>query len=224
MRLLCLNPNGSATTTDVIRGVADSWAHEHPGCTVVTRYLPGAPELLVTQDDSDAVAGRVREQIRDLPALGFDAMVVACHGDPGLPVGREDSSIPVVGVGWASMATAASTGSWGVICISPAIADDKIGQAVRYGLGAPDYLVGAGRNDYETASPAAAADLTAIVDGMVARGIRSTVLGCATMSALAPTVRERTGADVIEPIAAGLDAAIRLLARRMPGAVLPAAR
>lgn len=217
MRLLCLNPNGSASTTKMIRETAGAWASQRPACSVVTQYLPGAPELLVTQEDSDAVGDRVHEWVDQLPALGFDAMVVACHGDPGLPFGRMDSPVPIVGIGWASMRAAASAARWGVVCISPEIVDEKAEQAARYGLGTPDTVVGANRDDYATGNPAALADLVAIVGAMTAGRVDSIVLGCTTMAPLAHAIHERTGATIIEPIAAGLDVAAGL-GSRMPTA------
>lgn len=211
MRILVLNPNSSQATTRVLSRVADDWAAAS-GNDVVTEYLPDAPELLVTQADNELVAGQIWQRIARLADDGFDAMVIACHGDPGLPDGwAVQDRRPVVGMGWASMQLAAAGEGWGVLCVTEEIVADKVEQAAGYGL-TGDLIVarGALRRDYETGSNAALGCLVAEVTEIAAAGAASVVLGCGAMSGLAGAVRERVPAAVIEPLAAALDQSVLL--------------
>ena len=211
MKILVLNPNSSRATTRVLSRVAGDWAAAS-GNEVVTESLPQAPELLVTQADNELVADQIWQRAARLADDGFDAMVVACHGDPGLPDGwMLRNGRPVVGMGWASMQLAAAGEGWGVLCVTEEIVADKVEQAAGDGLSG-DLIVarGALRRDYETGSNAALGCLVAEVTEIAAAGAASVVLGCGAMSGLADAVRERVSAAVIEPLAAALDQSVLL--------------
>ncbi|WIY82525.1 aspartate/glutamate racemase family protein [Propionimicrobium sp. PCR01-08-3] len=128
MRILVLNPNSSAATTRALARVAENWARV-AGHQVVTEYLPEAPELLITQADNDRVAGEILRRGDRLGVEGFDAMVVACHGDPGLPAGWliTPDGCPVVGMGWASITEAAgSSRCTAVSDLRPGSSDSRV--------------------------------------------------------------------------------------------------
>lgn len=208
IRLYCLNPNGSAATTAVICQAAERWSRGHGAVEVATEYLPEAPELLITEEDNRQVEPWIWDRAAALGGRGFDGMLVACHGDPGLPRGYAAGPPPVVGMGWASMRRAAACGSFAVVAVDESMVGEKREQATRYGL-EPLVVVGAARRDYESGSAQAAADLDQEVAALRAQGAAAVVLGCANMSACAPAL----GAGAVDPVEAGLDALLELVQR-----------
>jgi len=86
MKLLLINPKASATMT---LGMAAARARAVPGAAVVARQRSFGPVSIESRVDEVFGAAGVAEQIRLALAEAFDAVVVACFGDPGLDAACE---------------------------------------------------------------------------------------------------------------------------------------
>ena len=96
MRLLLVNPNTSAAMT---AGLTDSArAVAAPGTVVVGRRPSFGPASIEGHYDEVFGAAGVAEQVRLAQGEGFDAVVIACFGDPGLDAARELTTAPVLGI------------------------------------------------------------------------------------------------------------------------------
>lgn len=107
MRLLLINPNTSPAITDRVRAVARRAASPDVQLAAVTgrfggRYVADrATYAIAAHAALDALAGyRGR----------YDAVVLACFGDPGLLALKEVCARPVVGMAEASLALAITLG------------------------------------------------------------------------------------------------------------------
>lgn len=106
MRILLINPNTTASVTDLVAGHVRRIA---PAATFVpvtgrfgARYIATRAAVAVAGHAAlDALAARVE---------GCDAVYLACFGDPGLPALQEVSPVPVVGMAEASCRAAAAAG------------------------------------------------------------------------------------------------------------------
>ncbi len=107
MRILLINPNSDLEMTEAIQQSAEAFAAG--GYEVVTKATPGAPQFIETYRDELLAAPGMMQLVR-VNEDDFDAMIIACHCDPNLDAMKEISSIPVVGIGEASMKLATMLG------------------------------------------------------------------------------------------------------------------
>lgn len=187
MRLLVLNPNTSATMTanvvaqvralarpDVVIGAATA----DTGCAVIDtpeRYALGAVAALATFE-------------REIAAAPWDAVLLACFGDPGLGALRRHSSVCIVGLAEAALRDAADIGeSFGILTCGPAwpdmlnayVAGSGFGQHYR-GTWALPFHGGALVADPVGCAPAVRALATAAADA----GVRTLIAGGAAFAGL----------------------------------------
>lgn len=107
MRILLINPNSDLEMTEAIQQSAEAFAAGE--YEVVTKATPGAPQFIETYRDELLAAPGMMQLVR-VNEDDFDAMIIACHCDPNLDAMKEISSIPVVGIGEASMKLATMLG------------------------------------------------------------------------------------------------------------------
>lgn len=107
MRILLINPNSDLEMTEAIQQSAEAFAAGE--FEVVTKATPGAPQFIETYRDELLAAPGMMQLVR-VNEDDFDAMIIACHCDPNLDAMKEISSIPVVGIGEASMKLATMLG------------------------------------------------------------------------------------------------------------------
>ena len=96
MKLLLVNPNTSAAMTHGMAEAARAVAA--PGTVVVGRQPSFGPVSIESHFDEVFGAAGVAEQVRLAAPEGFDAVVIACFGDPGLDAARELTTAPVLGI------------------------------------------------------------------------------------------------------------------------------
>ncbi len=130
LRLLVVNPNTSQATTDAMVAIARAAAPE--GVEIDGMTAPrGSP--LITDPEALAIAAEVVAGMAPaIRAYAPDGVIVAAFGDPGLPALRGALSMPVVGIGEASIAAAARHGAFAVITTTPLLggfhrAHDRVG-------------------------------------------------------------------------------------------------
>ncbi|MBP0616084.1 aspartate/glutamate racemase family protein [Jiella sp. KSK16Y-1] len=211
-RILVLNPNSSEKVTDSIRrsvaGLGATTDHQ-----LVFERLPAAP--LGIEDDADVEA--VGPMVRARALVGdADAVVVACFSDPGVDDTRSVvTDIPVIGVAEAGYYAALQFGRrFGVVSLGPAsiarhaVRINRLGIAARLaGDRSADLTVEESGDEglsrakvIETGKALASQDGADVI-----------VLGCAGMGNQRPFLQQAIGLPVIDPVQAGVAAAISAL-------------
>ena len=209
MKLLLVNPNTSTAMTtgmtDAARAVAAA------GTVVVGRQPSFGPVSIESHFDDVFGAAGVAEQVRLAQGDGFDAVVIACFGDPGLDAARELTTAPVLGIAEAAF-HAASFVATGFSVVTTMTRTCVIAERLvhRYGFGrtcrgihGTDIPVLA----LETCGEDAIAQIEAAARLALQRDRSGAiVLGCGGMAALCQTLQQRLGVPVID----GVSAAVKL--------------
>ncbi|MAZ15385.1 MAG: hydantoin racemase [Ahrensia sp.] len=211
-RILVLNPNSSEKVTDSIRrsvaGLAATTSHQ-----LVFERLPEAPLGIESDADVAAVGPMVRARALTGDA---DAVVVACFSDPGVDDTRAAvTEIPVIGVAEAGYYAALQFGRrFGVVSLGPA---SIARHALRIeGLGITARLAGDRSADLtvEQSGDEGLSRERVIETGKTLAdrdGADVIVLGCAGMGNQRPFLQQAIGLPVIDPVQAGVAAAISAL-------------
>lgn len=141
MKLLIVNPNISNEVTTLIESEASRSAS--PGTELVVRTAGFGVEYIETRFESViaayAVAELIAEQMRRSAKSvdgGFDGVLVAAFGDPGMPALKELVDVPVLGITEAALCAAALLGyRFSIIAISDRIKPWYLDCVERFGLG-----------------------------------------------------------------------------------------
>lgn len=116
-RILLINPNSSAATTDMMVAIAASAAGA--GYAISGATATRAPAMITSVESLEAAAAEVVE-IAVARAGGNDGVIVAAFGDPGLASVKAGVAVPAVGIGESSMLAAAQAGRrFGVATTTP---------------------------------------------------------------------------------------------------------
>lgn len=118
-RILLINPNSSAATTEMMVGIARAAAAG--ACEVVGATARRAPRMIV---EPDALASAADEVVELAVANDgkYDGFIVAAFGDPGLAEIRERCRTPVVGIAESAFHEASAGGRrFGIATTTPAL-------------------------------------------------------------------------------------------------------
>lgn len=119
MRLLLINPNTSDSVTDLIR--SEALRSASPGTSVEAVTAPFGVAYIETRFEA-LVGAYATAQVAGERLGGYDAVVVAAFGDPGLAGLREVLPVPVTGMTEAALASAHLLGHrFSIIAISQRI-------------------------------------------------------------------------------------------------------
>ncbi len=119
MRLLLINPNISASVSELIRAEAERSAA--PGTTVQVLTAPFGVAYIETRFEA-LIGAFATAQLAAEHHEAADAVVVAAFGDPGLAGLREALPIPVTGLTEAALASACLLGQrFSIVAISQRI-------------------------------------------------------------------------------------------------------
>ncbi|MEM7683424.1 MAG: aspartate/glutamate racemase family protein [Pseudomonadota bacterium] len=207
MRVLAINPNSTLAMTDGI--VRAARAAAAPDVIVEGLTNTGAPPAIQGEADGRAATPGVIAACRTAADDGYDAAIIACFDDTGLPQARAAASIPVIGIGQAAfLAAMLHGGRFAVITTLPVSVPVIESNIAAYGLSSacasvrasglpvlaleddPDkaqaILVGCARN-------------AATEDGALAL-----VLGCAGMARFGPAMHAVSGLPAIDGVAAAV--------------------
>ncbi len=114
-----INPNSSAGVTARIAAAARAAAL--PGDAFKVISAEGAPELIVTPEDTAQAVGAVLAAAKQHVA-GMDGIVLASFGDTGLAELRARVDVPVVGIARAALSAAAALGErFAMVTFAPAM-------------------------------------------------------------------------------------------------------
>ncbi len=210
MRILLINPNTSATITDILAARMREIAG--PGVTIlpVTGRF-GAP--YIASRATAAIAGHAALDALAEHVLDCDVVYLACFGDPGLAALKEVSPVPVVGMAEASVEAACRRGCRFAIVTGGAAWAPMLNELVT-GLGRSDRLAAIctveQSGDEIARDPASALDR--LVDACNAcaneDGASSVILGGAGLAGLAASVQGSVPVPVICSVEAGARAAL----------------
>jgi allantoin racemase len=215
MKLLIVNPNTSSAMT---AGMTESArAVAAPGTVVVGRQPSFGPASIEGHYDDVFGAAGVAEQVRLAQGEDFDAVVIACFGDPGLDAARELTTAPVLGIAEAAF-HAASFVATGFSVVTTMTRTCVIAErlVVRYGferscrgIHGTDIPVLA----LETCGEDTIAQIEASARNALARDRSGAiVLGCGGMSALCRSLQQRLGVPVVDGVSAAVKLAEALVA------------
>ncbi|MBW1737022.1 MAG: aspartate/glutamate racemase family protein [Deltaproteobacteria bacterium] len=101
MKILIINPNTSVEMTKGIDEVAKKYAKTD---TLIETVCPKeGPRSIESYYEEDLVAQGVLEGVIEANEKNYDAIIIACYGDPHLQSSKEISDIPVYGIAEVSM-------------------------------------------------------------------------------------------------------------------------
>jgi allantoin racemase len=209
MRILVINPNTSEEMTSDIGDAARRYARAD---TEIETVCPDwGPRSIEGHYEDYVAAVATLDVIRDR-AGGFDGVVIACFGDPGLPAARELSPVPVVGIAEAAMLTACMVAHrFSIVTVLPRV-KPFLEDVVRYhGLESrcasirttPLSVLDCERDPSAAEREIVKASRAAIADD----GAEAICLGCAGMGPLDKAVQDQIGVPVLD----GTACAVKLL-------------
>ncbi|RDJ21422.1 hydrogenase expression protein HupH [Bosea caraganae] len=210
-RLVLINPNTNAATTEAMRAIAQEAAPD--GVVVEGLTAPhGAP--LITHAQALAVAGEavlaLAEGIAAAPPAG---VIVSAFGDPGLEALRRRLPCPVTGIAEAAMLEAAAGGrSFAVVTTTPDLVASIEAMAIAYGHGPRFRGVALTKGDVH----AVMSDPQRLVDALAeACGeaidrwqAQALVIGGGPLAQAAKALSGRFGVPVVAPIPAAVRLAL----------------
>ena len=212
-RIALLNPNTSTDATATM--VASARRAAPAGVHIEGRTVGEGQELIA---DPQALAQAARAVEAAAPALvaeGFDAIIVAGFGDPGVVALRQGLSVPVTGLGEAGIAEAAQGGlRYAIVTVTPGLHQSLVAAAHAHAepsqLAAVRYTQGLLREVMLTPEDLAAALLNACQDAIALDGAQSIVIGGGPLARAAQDIAGRLHVRVVDPVGA----AVRLACRR----------
>ena len=215
MKLLLVNPNTSGAMTAGMTASAQAVAA--PGTLVVGRQPSFGPASIEGHYDDVFGAAGVAEQVRLAQGEGFDAVVIACFGDPGLDAARELTTAPVLGIAEAAF-HAASFIATGFSVVTTMTRTCVIAERLVLRYGFERSCRGVHGTDIpvlalEACGEDTLAQIEAAARAALARDRSGAiVLGCGGMAALCHTLQQRLGVPVIDGVAAAVKFAEALVA------------
>jgi allantoin racemase len=201
MKILIINPNSDQQMTKEIQKSAEDFAAGR--FEVVSENTPGAPAFIENYEDMSRAAAGMIQLARDNESQ-FDAFVIGCHYDPNLDVMKEILKKPVVGIGEASMKVASMLGHrFSILTTDDHSIPIHEELVKKYGLfevlasvRAPDCEI---ENLNEEEKYLAMAKLALEKDKA-----EVIVLGCAGLTGLEKSLRQKLGVPVLDGVACAL--------------------
>jgi allantoin racemase len=213
-RILLINPNSSAATTEMMVAIACGCAPA--GVEIVGATATRSPAMIVTPQALVASAPEVAE-IGARAAPSIAGIIVGAFGDPGLDELRARVSMPVVGLCEASMREAGAQGRrFGVATVTPELAAAIADRARALGLTARYTGI-----RLTTGDPVALAADSARLDAALVQavaacfdedGAEAVIIGGGPLARSAATLARRFGRPIIAPIPAAVRRLAALLA------------
>ncbi len=215
MKLMLLNPNTSSAMTAGMVEAAQRVAAA--GTQVIGRQPSFGPLSIESHFDDAFGAAGVAEQMKLAAGEGFDAVVIACFGDPGLDAAREMTDSPVLGIAEAAFHAASmlATGFSVVTTMSrTCVIAERLVQRYGFehacrGIHGTDIPVLA----LEHCGEEVVAQIEAAAQAALERDRSGAiVLGCGGMAALCTQLQQRLGVPVVDGVSAAVKFAEALAA------------
>jgi len=213
LRIALLNPNTSAEATAIMMASARRVA---PAGVHIEGRTVGEGNGLIADPRALAHAARVVEAAAPgLVAEGFDAIIVAGFGDPGVAALRDRLGLPVTGLGEAGIGEAAKGGlRYAIVTVTPGLHESLLAAAHAHAapsqLAAVRYTQGTLNEVMHTPEDLRAALLAACQQAITQDGAQSIVIGGGPLARAAQDIAEQLHVRVVDPVGA----AVRLACRR----------
>ena len=207
LKIRVINPNTNPKNTKVIEDAIKPYTPT--GFQVDVMNPEKGPLGLESYYHNFLAAVQVHKMVIDAEANGYDGVVLACFGDPGIEAAKELVDIPVVGITEASYALASLLGTKFLVIVS---ADTAVPRQIRYlkTLGIPDYQY--------AVRPIGLTIIGVMEDRMSAKeliaqnceqSLKETnaeliVMGCSGFSGLRSALEKQLGVPIIDPVVAGV--------------------
>jgi allantoin racemase len=203
MRVLVINANTSEEMTRDIGEEAHRYAR--PGTEIETATPAWGPRSIEGHYEEKLAAVATIEVVRER-ATEFDAVVIACYGDPGLFAAREISPVPVVGIAEASMLMACTVAHrFSIVTVLPRVRpwlEDVVRLHGLEGRCASIRTTPLTVLDCERDPTAAEREIVIASRAAVAEdGAEAICLGCAGMGPLDKAVQDQLGIPVLDGVA-----------------------
>jgi allantoin racemase len=213
--ILVVNPNTSQEMTAAIDRMAQA-AAGLSARVVTTRSNNGPYTIEGALDAALATAGML--EVVAAYKDPFDAVVVACFGDPGVEAVRMLVRVPVIGIGAASFIHAACLSQHFAI-VTPVSSRQERYAAVAAAMGLESQFVGAYPTplsvaDFESDDPAVMETLVFHAEQAVKDGADCLLFGCAGIADQIHDIEARVGVTCVASAAAGVSQAIACLRHR----------
>jgi allantoin racemase len=171
-----------------------------------------APTTIESRMEELELARAVIERTIEAERRGYDAVITACFGDPGVDAAREMVRIPVIGPGETALLTARMLSSHFSI-LTPVAGTLPIAREQAHKVGVDKYV--ASIRPFGVPIARIRQKEPAMLDQLVALGRRCVeedgaellVFACASMSVLADDIADRIGVPVIDAVKLSLRAA-----------------
>lgn len=216
--ILLINPNTSSATMQMMVEIARAWfaqAMAAPPAVVGATVTRGAP-MIVDEGDLAVAAEAMCEGDMLRLAGRADGVIVGAFGDPGIEALRARLSVPVVGIGEASMhAAAAGRRRFGIATTTPRLAASISASVHRQGL--DELFTGARFTEGDpralSSTPQQQEDLLAgAVDSCIrADGAQAVIIGGGPLGEAARALGRRFSIPVIGPVPAACAAMAQAL-------------
>ena len=218
MRLLVLNPNTSSATTALLQRQVAAAAGPAVEVQAATARFGAS---YIADEAGYAVAGHAaldayaaHAELHGEP----DAVLLGCFGDPGVWALRQLARGPVIGLAEASMREAIGCGRFAIV--TGGAAWQPMLERLARGWGFGGALAGVHTVDASgaelAADAAAAVSLLAPLCRQAAAGAQAVILGGAALAGLAPRIERETGLALIDSVAAGTRAVVRMTREAPP--------
>ncbi len=214
LRIALLNPNTNVHTTALM--LASAWAVAPPGVHIEGRTASGGHAFIA---DAQALQQAADQVLLDAPALmaeGFDALIVAGFGDPGVPALRQRLQQPVTGLGEAGIAEAAAGGlRYAIVTVTPALHDSLVASA--HAAAPAEQFAGVRYTRGDVSAQMQNPDLLrqalllACKEAVELDGVRAIVIGGGPLGYAAQDIAARLQLRVVDPVGA----AVRLACERV---------
>jgi allantoin racemase len=207
MKLLLVNPNTSTAMTAGMAATAQQIAA--PGTVVVGRQPSFGPVSIESHFDEAFGAAGVAEQVKLAQPENFDAVVIACFGDPGLDAARELTTAPVLGIAEAAFHAASFVAS-GFSVVTTMTRTCGIAERLVLRYGYERICRGVHGTDIpvlalEHCGEDVIAEIEAAARMALARDrSEAIVLGCGGMAALCRRLQARLGVPVVDGVTAAV--------------------
>jgi allantoin racemase len=213
--ILVVNPNTSQEMTAAIDRVAQATAGS--SANVVTIRSHNGPYTIEGALDAALATAGMLEVVAAREDL-FDAVVVACFGDPGVEALRMLVRVPVIGIGAASFMQAACISQHFAV-VTPVGGPPERYAAVAATMGLSQQFVGTYQTplsvaDFESDDPAVLETLVYHAAQAVKDGADCLLFGCAGIADQIHDIEHRVGVLCIASAAAGVSQAIACLRHR----------
>ncbi|MGI6317959.1 MAG: aspartate/glutamate racemase family protein [Dethiobacteria bacterium] len=214
MKLLIINPNTSDEMTSNIDSIAKKYARKET--EIVTVHSRKGPVSIESQFEEAIIAEPLFERIIEGNQNDYDAIIIACYGDPHLYAAREISDIPVLGVAECSMHIASLLGyKFSIVTIIEStrpMLEELIKKNGLESRCASIKTTAFSPTDFEKQSDDVLKVLTeAAKDAVENDGAEVICLGCAGMAGIDKPMSEKLGVPVLDGVACAVKMAETLV-------------